>query len=77
MGQIDKLLSSILCGYQDKNIKFKDLQHVLIFLGFRERIRGEHLIDTRKGRVEKINIQPAGNLAKPYQVKQIRKIILD
>ena len=77
MGQIDKLIDSVLCGTQDKNIKFKDLQHLLLYLGFRERIRGDHYIYTGKGIVEKINIQPNGALAKPYQVKQVRKLILE
>ena len=77
MGQIDKLIAAVLCGEQDKNIKFKDLQRILIHLDFRERVRGDHFIYTRKDIAEKINIQPNGALAKPYQVKQIRKIILD
>lgn len=77
MGQMDKLIASVLCGTQDKNIKFKDLQRILIYIGFRERIRGDHFIYTRKDVAEKINIQPNGALAKPYQVKQVRKIIMD
>ena len=77
MGQIDKLIDSVLCGYQDKNIKFKDLQRILLYIGFRERVRGDHFIYTHQGVAEKINIQPNGAFAKPYQVKQIRKIMLD
>lgn len=77
MGQMDKLIASVLCGTQDKNIKFKDLQRILIYIGFRERVRGDHFIYTRQDVAEKINIQPNGALAKPYQVKQVRKIILD
>ncbi|MDD6483951.1 MAG: type II toxin-antitoxin system HicA family toxin [Clostridiales bacterium] len=77
MGQIDKLLASVLSGNQDKNIKFRDIQRVLLYLGFRERIRGDHYIYTRQGIAEKINIQPNGAFAKPYQVKQIRNIMLN
>ena len=74
MSQIEKLLLSILSGTQDTNIKFSDLKKLLITLHFRERIRGDHFIYTRVGIAE--NIQPIGNKAKPYQVKQVRNIIL-
>jgi len=30
----------------------------------------------KEGIVEKINLQREGNLAKPYQVKQVRNVIL-
>lgn len=76
MSQFQKLLYSILSGTQDTNIKFNDLQNLLIYLGFRERIRGDHFIYTKYGVNEKINIQPDGNKAKAYQVRQIRKLIL-
>ena len=76
MDKFEKLIYSILCGTRDKNIKFRDLQYLLINLGFRERIRGDHFIYTKQGIAEKINIQPKGANAKPYQVKQIRRIII-
>ena len=44
--------------------------------GFEMRIKGSHHIFRRKGIEEKPNLQKDGNKAKPYQVKQIRKIIL-
>ena len=53
LGQMEKLLNSILMGQQDKNIKFQELQHVLKYLGFRERIRGDHFIYTKDGIAEK------------------------
>lgn len=76
MSQYEKLLLSILSGTQDRNILFADLQAVLDRLGFQCRIKGDHFIYTRSGVEEIINIQPVGNKAKPYQVKQIRTIIL-
>ena len=76
MSQYEKLLLSILSGTRDKNIMFADLQLVLERLGFQCRIRGGHFIYTRENVEEIINIQPFGNKAKPYQVKQIRGIIL-
>ncbi|MBQ7573643.1 MAG: type II toxin-antitoxin system HicA family toxin [Clostridia bacterium] len=76
MSQIDKLIYSVMRGNQDNNINFNDLRHILKFLGFGERIRGDHYIYTKDGIDEIINIQPIGAKAKPYQVKQIRNIIL-
>ena len=45
-------------------------------MGFVVRIKGDHFIYTRNDVDEIINIQPKGNKAKPYQVKQVRNIIL-
>lgn len=76
MSQYKKLMIRILCGTQDGNIAFSDLQKVLTLLGFVVRIKGDHFIYTRDDIEEIINIQPKGNKAKPYQVKQVRNIIL-
>lgn len=76
MSQYEKLLLSILSGTRDKSILFADLRAVLDRLGFQCRIKGDHFIYTRDGVEEIINIQPVGNKAKPYQVKQVRNIIL-
>ena len=76
MNQDEKLLLSILSGTRDKNLLFSDLRAVLERLGFQCRIKGDHFIYTKAGIEEIINIQPMGNMAKPYQVKQVRGIIL-
>ena len=76
MSQYEKLLLSILSGTRDKSILFADLQAVLDRLGFQCRIKGDHFIYTKDGVEEIINIQPVGSKAKPYQVKQVRNIIL-
>lgn len=76
MSQYEKLLLSIMSGTKDKGILFADLRAVLDRLGFQCRIKGDHFIYTRDGVEEIINIQPVGNKAKPYQVKQVRNIIL-
>jgi len=44
--------------------------------GFKERIKGSHHIFTKDGVEEIINLQPKGNKSKPYQVKQVRNVIL-
>ena len=76
MGTYDKLLQSVLSGKQDTNIKFKDLQLLIKSLGFKERVKGDHFIYKHDDYMERIVIQPDGNKAKPYQVKQVRQIII-
>lgn len=76
LATLEKLLQSILSGVQDRNIKFADLQKILDIIGFQCRVKGDHFIYWKEGVDEIINIQPVGNKAKPYQVKQIRNIIL-
>ena len=71
-----KLLDRVLRGTSDSNIEFKPLRGLLKKLGFSERIRGDHYIFTRNGVVEILNLQPIGHNAKAYQVKQVRKVIL-
>jgi hypothetical protein len=43
---------------------------------FSQRIRGDHHIFTRDGVVEILNLQPRGSLAKAYQVRQVRNVIV-
>jgi hypothetical protein len=72
-----KLLNSVLSGLADKNIRFNDIRRLLNGLGFFERMRGDHYVFYRSGISEIINLQPLRDgKAKAYQVKQIRKIIL-
>ena len=76
MPRDDELPSRILRGASDANIPFTQLRNLLRRLGFAERIRGDHHIFTKAGVVEIINLQPLGDKAKPYQVKQVRGLIL-
>jgi predicted RNA binding protein YcfA (HicA-like mRNA interferase family) len=76
MGKYEKLLLKILSGTSDANIHFKDLCDLLKNLGFEERIRGSHHIFTKDNVEEILNLQPKGNKSKPYQVKQVRNLIL-
>ena len=71
-----KALDRVLRGTSDANIRFDDLCRVLKRLGFEERIRGDHHIFTRHGVEEILNLQPRGSLAKAYQVKQVRNVIV-
>lgn len=77
MDKYQKLLEYILLKRSDSNISFSDLCKLLKKLGFNERIRGDHHIFTKDNILEIINIQPKGKNAKPYQIKQIRNIILN
>jgi hypothetical protein len=76
MSKYQKLFMQIMSGTQDSNISFADLQKILTLLGFTVRIKGDHFIYFKDGVEEIINIQPVGNKSKPYQVKQVRNIIL-
>jgi HicA-like toxin of HicAB toxin-antitoxin system len=67
----------VLSGASDANIRFTDLRNLLEALGFTLRMgRGDHHILFRPDIPEIINIQPRGAAAKPYQVKQVRGIIV-
>jgi predicted RNA binding protein YcfA (HicA-like mRNA interferase family) len=72
---VEKILEKLLRGESDANIRFDEICHLLQAKGFRMRISGSHHIFTRPGVIERINIQRDGSKAKPYQVRQIRKIL--
>lgn len=77
MGKREKLLRQVLRGTSDTNIPFEQLCHLLIYIGFDERIRGSHHIFTKNNVEEILNLQPqADGKAKAYQVKQVRNVIL-
>jgi predicted RNA binding protein YcfA (HicA-like mRNA interferase family) len=76
MGRREKLLAELLQGRNDANIPFVGLCRLLKAFGFTERIRGSHHIFAREDIEEILNLQPKGSEAKPYQVKQVRNIIL-
>ncbi len=76
MGKYAKLRSKILQGSADSNIEFAALCTLLIRLGFVQRVKGDHHIFTHDSMEEIINLQPKGNKAKPYQVKQVRGLLV-
>ena len=51
------------------------LCHLLKSFGFNLRIKGDHHIFYKEEIPEIINLQPQGNKAKVYQVKQVRGLI--
>jgi len=76
MSKFDEILKKVLRGASDANIDFEDLSQLLRELEFQERIRGSHHIYSKDGVMEIINLQAKGSKAKPYQVKQVRNLIL-
>lgn len=76
MSKIEKLILAILRGKSDSNTRFDDLRNLLHHFGFQERVSGSHHIFVKEGVEELINLQRDGNLAKPYRVKQVRRIIV-
>jgi hypothetical protein len=76
MGKHEKLYEHILMRRSDAGVSFDALCSLLERLGFERRIRGDHHIFSKAGIEEILNLQPKGDKAKPYQVKQVRQLIL-
>ena len=76
VSKYDRLLTRILSGSTDANIDFSDMCTLLIRLRFSERVRGSHHIFSKDGVDEILNLQPRESKAKPYQVKQVRSVIV-
>jgi len=76
MGKYDKLLVTILSGRSDQSIRFTELTHLLLAMGFNQRIKGDHHIFYRQDIEEILNLQPKGSQAKAYQVRQVRNILV-
>ena len=77
MSKAEKLAAKILSGKSDKNFAFNDLCYVLERAGFQSRPgKGSHRIYYKEGVVEIVNVQPRNGKAKPYQVKQVRELLL-
>ncbi len=76
MSKFEKLYEHILMRKSDANVQFKTFCGLLKRLGFDERIKGDHHIFTMDGVEEILNLQPENGKGKPYQVKQVREVIL-
>jgi predicted RNA binding protein YcfA (HicA-like mRNA interferase family) len=77
MARTNKLLDQILRGDADANIPFSSMVQLLKRLGFRERVKGSHHIFFRDGVAEILNLQVHSGKCKPYQVKQVRNVIIN
>jgi hypothetical protein len=76
MSKHSKLREKILLAMADANIPFDGVCQLLQRLGFDQSRRGSHHIFFKAGVEEILNLQPKGNNAKPYQVKQVRNVML-
>jgi hypothetical protein len=72
----EKLVAELLSGRADANFDFDELRGILLGFGFEERTRGSHHVFRRSGIEERLNLQRDGRYAKPYQVKQVRAVLL-
>jgi len=69
-----KLLKKLLSG--SKNIRFSEATAVAEAFGFKlDRISGSHHIFVHPDVSELVNLQEVKGKSKPYQVKQLMKII--
>ena len=77
ISRLRRLLARVLSGTADRNLRFQELRTLLLALNVEERVRGSQHSCTRTGIVEILNLQPqSGGLAKPYQVRQVRQLIV-
>ena len=76
MTRRERLVAEVLGGRADANIDFDDLRGLLLSFGFGERTKGSHHLFKKPGIEERVNLQRDGRNAKPYQVKQVRAVIL-
>ena len=77
MSKAEKLAAKILSGKSNNNFAFNDLCYILDRAGFQSRSgKGRHRIYYKEGIVEIVNVQPRNGKAKPYQVKQVRELLL-
>lgn len=79
MPTIEKIYQSVMNGTQDRNIKFHDLEKLLLSLGFQQKENnGDHFLYNYPGIRELINIQPEKkdhSKSKSYQVRQVRNFL--
>ena len=71
-----KTLRRLLSGTSDAAIRFDELCSLLESFGFAKHVKDSHHLFRKAGVEERINLQREGNNAKPYQVKQVRAVIL-
>lgn len=77
MARYQLTVKKILSGTADANVKFEELRGLLIYLGFAERIKGSHHIFRKAGVGALVNLQKDKDKAKPYQVKQVRNVLIE
>ena len=75
MGKFEKLFDEIV-RKRNAEIRYDDLCYFVEHLGFDGRQNGtSHCVYTMNGVEEIINLQEKNGMAKPYQVRQVAKIV--
>ena len=77
MSRTNKLILKILSGKSDNNFKFTDVCNLLTHLGFELRVKGSHHIFRMSGIRKMLNLQKDGDMAKEYQIKQVRDLLTE
>jgi hypothetical protein len=67
---------TVYCEVHRAHIAFEGFVSLLTHLGFSMRVRGGHHVCSKTGVAERINLQRDGARAKPYQVRQVRSVIV-
>jgi predicted RNA binding protein YcfA (HicA-like mRNA interferase family) len=76
MARPAKVLEQVMRGVG--SIGFRDLERLLLALGFTlNRTSGSHRIYTHARVPRPLSVQPQGKDAKPYQVRQLRAMIVE
>ena len=69
-------MEQVLARGSAANVPFEHLCALLRHVGFEERVRGSHHVYRKAGVEERINLQESGDRAKPYQVRQVRALLI-
>ena len=78
MSRYSKIRADILSGKSDTNISEEDMCFFLSKIGaVHRRTKGSHFQYSIDNVPELINIQPKGGKIKPYQVKEIRNLVIE
>ena len=72
-----RVYEAVKSGRSDHSIRFNDFTKLIVDLGFNlVGQEGSHRNYRHDGLRIKISVQPDGNMAKAYQVRQLRNIII-
>jgi predicted RNA binding protein YcfA (HicA-like mRNA interferase family) len=70
-----ELLNRLSRGHM-QNVAFRDLVHLCQGFGFRlSRISGSHHIFVHPSIAEQVNLQEVAGKAKPYQIRQLLRLV--
>lgn len=65
----------LFAGTRDATLRFSRMRTYLLRLGFHERVEGSHHLFLLDGMERPLNLQDIGSRCKPYQVRQVRKVL--